>query len=60
MFSEWRGMPMSNPHGMPEFKVVFKDDAEKPRGFYCPGNCDICKNSKRGCVAGETVYCNEH
>ena len=60
MFSEWRGMPMDNPHGMPEFRVVFKDDPVKPVGHYCPGNCDICKNLHRGCVVGETTYCNEH
>lgn len=60
MFSEWRGMPMNNPHGMPEFRVVFKDDAVKPSGFYCGGNCDFCKAHHCGCVAGQTVYCNEH
>ena len=59
MFSEWRGMPMDNPYGFPVFSVVFKDE-EKPRGFYCPGNCDICKASGRGCVVGESVYCMEH
>lgn len=60
MFSEWRGMPMDNPHGMPEFRVVFKDDPVKPVGHYCPGNCDICKELHRGCPVGETTYCNEH
>ena len=60
MFSEWRGMPMVNPYGFPEFRVVFKDDADKPAGHYCPGNCDICKTLHRGCVVGETTYCNEH
>lgn len=60
MFSEWRGVPMNNPHGMPEFRVVFKDDAVKPVGHYCPGNCDICKATRRGCPVGETTYCNEH
>ena len=60
MYSEWRGMEMRNPYGMPEFRVVFKDDVEKPTGFYCPGNCDICKANCRGCLAGETTYCNEH
>ena len=59
MFSEWRGMPMDNPYGFPEFKVVFKDEKE-PNGFYCPGNCDICKAIHRGCLAGETTYCKEH
>ena len=60
MFSEWRGMPMDNPYNFPEFRVVFKDDAVKPRGFYCPGNCDTCKKLNRGCIAGEITYCNEH
>lgn len=59
MFSEWRGMPMDNPYGFPQFSVVFKDE-EKPQGFYCPGNCDICKFARRGCVVGESVYCMEH
>jgi len=63
MFSEWRGMPMINPFGMPEFRVVFHDDAVKPDPktcHYCPGNCDICLKARRGCVAGETTYCHEH
>ena len=59
MFSEWRGMPMDNPYNFPQFSVVFKDE-EKPQGFYCPGNCDICKSAGRGCVVGESVYCMEH
>ena len=59
MFSEWRGMPMDNPYGFAEFRVVFKDE-ERPQGFYCPGNCDVCKAAGRGCVARETVYCMEH
>lgn len=59
MFSEWRGMPMDNPHGFPEFRVVFKDETP-PAGHYCPGNCDICKEKNRGCIVGETTYCMEH
>lgn len=59
MFSEWRGMPMDNPYGFPEFRVVFKDE-ERPKGFYCPGNCDVCKKKKLGCIGGHTTYCLEH
>lgn len=59
MFSEWRGLPMVNPYGFPEFRVVFKDE-DRPAGHYCPGNCDICKATGRGCLAGETTYCPEH
>lgn len=63
MFSEWRGIEMVNPYKLPEFRVVFKSDAVKPdpkKVHYCPGNCDVCKALHRGCVAGETTYCNEH
>ena len=60
MFSEWRGMPMDNPYRFPEFSVVFKNDPVKPVGHYCPGNCDVCKAARRGCIAGETTYCHEH
>ena len=59
MFSEWRGMPMENPHGFAEFRVVFKDETP-PKGFYCPANCDICKAGKCGCIARQTTYCMEH
>lgn len=59
MFSEWRGMPMDNPYGFPEFRVVFKDETE-PVGFYCPGNCDACKENRLGCIGGTTTYCREH
>ena len=59
MFSEWRGMPMDNKYGFPEFRVVFKDE-EPPKGFYCPGNCDACKAKRLGCIGGHTVYCKEH
>lgn len=59
MFSEWRGLEMVNPYGFGEFRVVFKDE-EKPTGFYCPGNCDVCTKNKCGCIVNETTYCNEH
>lgn len=60
MFSEWRGMPMDNPYGMPEFRVVFKGETAPAGAWICPGNCDICKQVRRGCVVGETTYCHEH
>lgn len=60
MFSEWRGMPMTNPFGFPEFRVVFKDE-QKPEGVkWCNGNCDHCIRNNSHCVKGETVYCMEH
>lgn len=63
MFSEWRGMPMFNKYGFPEFRVVFNSDDNKPdekTNWFCPGNCDICKKACRGCIVGETTYCHEH
>lgn len=60
MFSEWRGMPMINPYGFPEFRVVFKDE-KKPQGVkWCCGNCEHCIANRSHCVVGETVYCMEH
>ena len=59
MFSEWRGLPMVNPYGMPEFSCHFPDEPE-PATFKCPGNCDVCKLAGRGCVAGENVHADLH
>lgn len=61
MFSEWRGLPMENPHHMPEFRVIFKGESVPDDcTWICPGNCDICKAAGRGCVVGETTYAHEH
>lgn len=60
MFSEWRGMPMVNPFGFPEFRVVMKGE-EKPENVkWCCGNCNVCIHANSHCVKGETVYCMEH
>ena len=59
MFSEWKGLPMNNPYGMPTFSCHFPDEPV-PDAFKCPGNCDICKATGRGCIAGETTYNDLH
>jgi len=59
MFSEWKGMPIINPHNMPVFGVIMPGE-ETPNTFLCPGNCDICKQAGRGCIAGETTYNHLH
>lgn len=60
MFSEWKGMPMDNPYGFPEFRVILKGE-EKPEGVrWCCGNCNECIQRNSHCVKGETVYCMEH
>lgn len=62
MFSEWRGMPMHNPYNFPVFTVRFISEGEKflPDIWTCPGNCDKCKQAKRGCVVGENVQAADH
>lgn len=59
MFSEWKGMEIINPYGMPEFRVHFPGE-KKPACYHCPGNCDVCKRTNRGCLAGETSYVDLH
>lgn len=60
MFSEWAGVPMYNPYGMPEFRVRMNPDDAAPAAYKCPGNCDVCKAAHRGCVCGETVFADLH
>lgn len=62
MFSEWRGLKMSNYLNFPVFSVVFKDE-QKPTGFYCPGSCSVCLANKTGCPyakKNDIIYVNEH
>jgi len=66
MFSEWDGMPMINPYLFPIFACKMKDGNKNrsvesfEKMYLCPGNCDICKESRRGCVVGEDTYTNQH
>lgn len=60
MFSEWKGMPMVNPFGFPEFRVVMKDEKKPENVKWCCGNCNVCIHGNSHCVKGETVYCMEH
>ena len=59
LFSEWRGVPMDNRYGFPEFTVRFKGEPA-PDLHCCPGNCDVCKATHRGCPYGESSYVDEH
>ena len=66
MFSEWDGMKMPNPYDFPFFTVKLEaGNKNHPAEFFntlyrCPGNCDICKELNRGCIAGENTYNDEH
>lgn len=61
MFSEWKGLPMPNPYNFPVFRCVFRGIEKAPKNAWkCPGNCDVCKELNRGCVAGETSWTWDH
>lgn len=62
MFSEWRGLPMVNPYKFPVFRCVFTSKGEKlPKGkWVCPGDCQVCINACRGCVASENSVVEDH
>ena len=60
MYSEWKSLPIDNPYNMPVFRCVYPEE-KKPEGcMRCPGNCDICKANKIGCVNGMSVYADLH
>lgn len=66
MFSEWDGMPLVNPYNFPVFACKMKNGnknrtEESFKNMHkCPGNCDICKELKRGCPYKESTYADEH
>lgn len=62
MFSAWPGMNLYNPYNFPTFEFIPKEIpvADRPAGYYCPGNCNICRDNGRGCVVGESTKVNEH
>lgn len=55
MFSEWRGMELVNPYGFGEFRALYENESIPENTYYCPGNCDVCKACKRGCIANENT-----
>lgn len=66
MFSEWDGTELVNPYNFPIFTCKLKSGNKnhKPEffdGLYkCPGNCDLCKANKLGCIGGHDTYADEH
>lgn len=66
MFSKWDGLPMINPYRFPVFACKLKDgnvdtaDDWFAKTFKCPGNCDLCKENKCGCIGGMDTYADEH
>lgn len=62
MFSAWDGLEMENPYGFPTFECILTSKGEqlKKDVFVCPGNCDLCKSAKTGCIKGENTQVLEH
>lgn len=63
MFSEWEGMDFLNPYNFPVFACRMGENDNRhdwTKMHLCPGNCDICKETKKGCIVGESTYTNLH
>lgn len=64
MFSKWDGLAMDNPYNFPVFACKMRDGNKDPMPweamYKCPGNCDICKEHKTGCIGGMNTYADEH
>ena len=65
IFSAWRGLPMENPHRLPEAHVIYRDGTTTASqdALACPGNCTACAITDCGCWKlrpGEQVVFHEH
>lgn len=60
MYSEWAGMPMRNPYGMPTFRCVMPGEKHSPDAWQCPGNCTACLQAGHGCPYGESSEVDLH
>ena len=56
MFSEWRGIPMVNPYGFPEFRAYYDDEQPAPDAMECPGDCRKCRAEGIGCPFRMSVW----
>lgn len=65
IFSAWRGLTCSNPYGLPEAHVRYRDGSTTARkdAVECGGNCTECAVTSGGCWSlrpGQQVVFNEH
>jgi len=65
ILSAWKGLPMDNPHNLPEAHVFFKDGTTtaKDGARYCSGNCYECAVANANCWSlkeGEQIIFKEH
>lgn len=65
IFSAWRGLPMHNPHSLPEAHVFYRDGftTASDGAHYCSGNCTECAIEGKNCWVmqrGEQIIFKEH
>ncbi len=65
IFSAWKGLPMDNPHNLPEAHVFYRDGTTtaKDGARYCSGNCYECAMTNANCWSlkkGEQIIFKEH
>ncbi len=65
IFSAWKGLPMENPHNLPEAHVFYRDGTTtaKDGARYCSGNCYECALTNANCWSlkqGEQIIFKEH
>lgn len=56
----WFELPILNPYDFPTFVCIMNGMQWKENVWKCPGNCDVCKQQKRGCIVGENSQCGAH
>ena len=52
IMSTWEGLPMENPHKLPQSHVLYEDGrttAPEYGAYYCGGNCSECAFNGEGC-----------
>ena len=65
ILSAWKGIPMENPHNLPEAHVIYRDGSTtaRPDAVSCGGNCTDCATTDGGCWTlknGQQVVFHEH
>lgn len=60
MFSVWKGLKCENPFGFAVFTCK-EDGVEVPEdSTLCPGDCQVCLDTKTGCPYGKNKHCLPH
>ena len=60
MYSKWGDKEINNPYNMPVFWCILPWQKAPKHMKKCPGNCDVCKANKGGCIYGKSSYIRFH